>query len=304
MLGPVQIRELAEQLGIRPTKTLGQNFVHDAGTVRRIVRDAGVAVGDRVLEVGPGLGSLTLALLEVGAFVSAVEIDPLLARQLPTTIGNLMPEAADRFAVLASDAMDVRAGDLAVPNAVCDVPPAQGHVLPAQDAESGVRFEPEYLVANLPYNVAVPVILTLLEELESLRSVTVMVQLEVADRLAAEPGSRTYGIPSVKANWYANVRRGTKISRTVFWPVPNVDSALVHMERHGRYPVELREETFALVDAAFAQRRKTLRAALGRWAGSSKRAEEVIRAAGVDPSLRGERLGVEDFLAIAAAGLR
>ncbi len=310
LLGPVQIRELAARLGVRPTKALGQNFVHDAGTVRRIVRDAGVEPGDLVLEVGPGLGSLTLALLEAGAFVSAVEIDPVLARELPSTIAMMMPEMAGRFAVLARDAMLVKAGDLAVPT---DLDGSAG--------AEGAGFAPTHLVANLPYNVAVPVILTLLEELPSLRSVTVMVQLEVADRLAAQPGSRTYGVPSVKANWYGNVRRGAKISRNVFWPVPNVDSALVHLERHenvphersnddfvgesdllsktGRYPDNLRELTFEIIDAAFAQRRKTLRAALGSWTGSPAKAEELLRAAGISPSLRGERLDIDEYVAIA-----
>ena len=297
LLGPVQIRELADRLGVRPTKTLGQNFVHDAGTVRRIVRDAGVQPGDLVLEVGPGLGSLTLALLEAGAYVSAVEIDPVLAGELPATAREFMPEAAQRFAVLERDAMLVRQSDLAVPPALR----APADLDSPSDLDSSVA--PTHLVANLPYNVAVPVILTLLEELPSLRSVTVMVQLEVADRLAAEPGSRTYGIPSVKANWFAEVRRGAKVSRHVFWPVPNVGSALVHMERRddAPYPEDLRAETFAIVDAAFAQRRKTLRAALGQWAGSPARAEVIVRAAGVDPSLRGEKLGIDDFVAIARA---
>ncbi|MCF2706753.1 16S rRNA (adenine(1518)-N(6)/adenine(1519)-N(6))-dimethyltransferase RsmA [Arcanobacterium haemolyticum] len=284
LLGPVQIRELAAKLGVRPTKTLGQNFVHDAGTVRRIVRDAGIGEGDRVLEVGPGLGSLTLALLEVGAYVSAVEIDPVLAGELPTTIEARMSQARDRFAVVLRDAMLVRGPeDLAVPSA------------------SGVAvYEPTALVANLPYNVAVPVILTLLDVLPSLESVLVMVQAEVADRLAAQPGSRTYGVPSVKAAWYAQASRGAKVSRHVFWPEPNVDSALVELRRR-KEPDADREAVFAVVDAAFAQRRKTLRAALASWAGSPARAEEILRAAGIDPSLRGEKLGIMDFVAIAQA---
>lgn len=290
LLGPVQIRELADRLGIRPTKTLGQNFVHDAGTVRRIVREAGVADGDAVLEVGPGLGSLTLAILETGACLSAVEIDPPLAAALPETVRAFMPQADARFAVLRQDALKVRRGDLAVPSAY-----AQAH--------QGASFEPTHLVANLPYNVAVPVILTLLQELPSLRSVTVMVQLEVAERLAAAPGSRVYGVPSAKANWYGQVRRGAKISRNVFWPVPNVDSALVHIDRPeaARFPEELREGTFAVVDAAFAQRRKTLRSALAAWAGSPAQAESILRIAGVDPALRGERLTIDDFVKIARA---
>lgn len=289
LLGPVQIHELVDRLGIRPTKTLGQNFVHDAGTVRRIVRDAGVAAGDQVLEVGPGLGSLTLAILEAGAYLSAVEIDPPLAAVLPETVASFMSDAAGRFAVLREDALKVRRGDLAVPPEYAEAHPG--------------AFEPTHLVANLPYNVAVPVILTLLEELPSLRSVTVMVQLEVADRLAAAPGSRVYGVPSAKASWYGDVRRGAKISHNVFWPVPNVDSALVHLERPAvpRFPEELRAGAFAVVDAAFAQRRKTLRSALGTWAGSPAQAESILRIAGVDPALRGERLAIEDFVKIARA---
>lgn len=290
LLGPVKIRELAANLGIRPTKTLGQNFVHDAGTVRRIVRDAGVKAGDQVVEVGPGLGSLTLAILETGAMVSAIEIDPPLGAALESTIAELMPAASENFAVLVRDAMDVHGpNDLSVPA-----------VLSIANGGSGV-VEPKHLVANLPYNVAVPVLLTLLEALPSLQTVTVMVQLEVADRLAAGPGSRTYGVPSVKANWYADVSRGAKISRNVFWPVPNVDSALVHMSRHPEPEGVRREDVFGVVDAAFAQRRKTLRAALSTWAGSAPRAEDILRKAGIDPALRGERLTVEDFIKIAKA---
>lgn len=287
LLGPSHIRELASNLGIRPTKTLGQNFVHDAGTVRRIVRDAYVEPGDAVLEIGPGLGSLTLALLEGGAVVSAVEIDSVLAGALPTTIERRMPEASERFAVLLSDAMDVTGPeDLAVP-----------------DAWEGV-FTPRRIVANLPYNVAVPILLTLFEKLPGVETVTVMVQAEVADRLAAKPGSRTYGVPSVKAAWYAKAKRGAKVARTVFWPVPNVDSALVEFVRCREPQGARREDVFRVVDAAFAQRRKTLRAALASWAGSPMRAEEILLAAGVNPADRGEKLGIEEFVAIAQAQAR
>lgn len=293
LLTPADVRALAEGLGVRPTKTLGQNFVHDAGTVRKIVREAGVQAGDYVLEVGPGLGSLTLALLEAGAFVSAVEIDERLAAALLQTVEGRAPEKAPNLAVTCCDALSVSdARDLAVP-------PALGEV--------GEGVAPRFLVANLPYNVAVPVILTLLEALPSLEQVLVMVQTEVAERLAAEPGSRTYGVPSVKAAWYGQARMGSKISRSVFWPVPNVDSSLVALTRHSDVDRErfsriaTREEVFAVIDAAFAQRRKTLRAALGAWAGSPACAEEILRAAGIDPSLRGEKLALEDFVAIAAA---
>ncbi|WP_315501352.1 16S rRNA (adenine(1518)-N(6)/adenine(1519)-N(6))-dimethyltransferase RsmA [Actinomyces radicidentis] len=280
LLGPADVRALCEALGIRPTKTLGQNFVHDAGTVRRIVRAAGVQPGETVLEVGPGLGSLTLAILEAGASVVAVEIDPPLARALPVTVADRMPDAADRLRVVPADALTI------------DGPAALG--LAEGDAS------PTRLVANLPYNVAVPVLLTFLQALPSLASVTVMVQAEVADRLAAGPGSRTYGVPSVKAAWYADARRTITIGRTVFWPLPNVDSALVQLDR--REPpatTATREQVFAVIDAAFAQRRKTLRKALAPLAGSPDAAEAAIRAAGIDPSLRGERLDVAAFAALA-----
>lgn len=294
LLGPAQIRERAEALGKRPTKTLGQNFVHDASTVRKIVSEAALSSGAPVLEVGPGLGSLTLGLLEATAYVSAVEIDPVLAEALPQTVTQMMPEASERFAVVYEDALNVNGtSDLAVPRAW------QG------------EFAPKYLVANLPYNVAVPILFTLLEALPSIEHVTVMVQAEVAERLAARPGNKTYGVPSVKAAWYGPVRRGVKISRSVFWPVPNVDSALVHLDvtvaDRFSSPTALaqeREELFTLVDTAFSQRRKTLRSALGTWAGSPARAELILREAQIDPRTRGEQLDVEGFLAIAQAARR
>ncbi|SFK37954.1 dimethyladenosine transferase [Streptosporangium canum] len=275
LLGPVEIRNLAEKLDIRPTKKLGQNFVIDGGTVRRIVRVAGLRPDDVVIEVGPGLGSLTLALLPEVRGVVAVEIDPVLAAQLPLTVAERAPEFAERLTVVLADAMRVLPGDLPE-----DLPTA--------------------LVANLPYNVSVPVVLHLLETLPSLRTILIMVQSEVADRLAAAPGSKIYGIPSVKAAWYADVRRAGPVGRTVFWPVPNVDSGLVAMTR--REPPSTRaarEDVFAVVDAAFAQRRKTLRAALASWAGTAAAAEQALRAAGIDPSERGEQLTVEDFARIA-----
>ncbi|MBI9114665.1 16S rRNA (adenine(1518)-N(6)/adenine(1519)-N(6))-dimethyltransferase RsmA [Sanguibacter suaedae] len=275
LLGPAQIRDLAGRLGVRPTKTLGQNFVHDAGTVRKIVRSAGLTPGQRVVEVGPGLGSLTLGLLEADVSVVAVEIDPVLAAQLPLTVRETAPDRADRLDVVLQDALTVTE-------------------LPGPP--------PTALVANLPYNVAVPVLLTFLERFDSLERVLVMVQAEVADRLAAPPGSRTYGIPSVKAAWYATARRTATIGRSVFWPVPNVDSALVLLERRPA-PVTLasRQRVFAVVDAAFAQRRKTLRGALAQIAGSPAAAQAALEAAGVDPGARGERLTVEEFARIAEA---
>ncbi|MFI6500398.1 16S rRNA (adenine(1518)-N(6)/adenine(1519)-N(6))-dimethyltransferase RsmA [Nonomuraea typhae] len=273
LLGPVEIRNLADKLDLRPTKRLGQNFVIDGGTVRRIVRVAEVAPDDVVIEVGPGLGSLTLALLSTAAHVVAVEIDPVLARQLPETVAARGLSA--KLTVVGADALRIGADDL-----------------------SG--YLPTALVANLPYNVAVPVVLHLLEALPSLRKALVMVQSEVADRLAAAPGSKVYGVPSVKAAWYADVRRAGPVGRTVFWPVPNVDSGLVSLTR--REPPKTtatREQVFAVIDAAFAQRRKTLRAALATWAGSPAQAESALRAADVDPSARGEQLDITAFTRIA-----
>jgi 16S rRNA (adenine1518-N6/adenine1519-N6)-dimethyltransferase len=274
LLGPVEVRAIAARLGLRPTKTLGQNFVIDPNTVRRIVRAADVGPDDVVVEVGPGLGSLTLGLLPAAASVVAVEIDPVLADALPGTVADRAPAYASRLTVVTADAL--RLDELPGP-------------------------PPTTLVANLPYNVAVPVLLTMLERFGSLRRVLVMVQSEVADRLAAPPGSRTYGVPSVKSAWYADVKRAGAIGRAVFWPAPNVDSGLVAMTR--RDPPETtasRAEVFAVVDAAFAQRRKTLRAALGQWAGSPAAAEDALRAAGIDPRTRGEALAVADFARLAA----
>lgn len=273
LLGPADVRLLVTELGIRPTKQRGQNFVTDANTVRRIVRTAGAAESDVVLEIGPGLGSLTLALLGAGSRVVAVEIDDRLAAALPATVGRFAPHQADRLTVVHADAMGVRA-------------------LPGP--------APTALVANLPYNVAVPVLLNVLERFPSIEDGLVMVQLEVAERLAAEPGSKIYGVPSVKAAWYAEVRKAGLVGRAVFWPQPHVDSGLVAFTRR-RSPstTAAREDVFAVIDAAFAQRRKTLRAALSRLAGSPARAEEILRAAGVDPGARGERLAVEDFARIA-----
>ncbi len=275
LLGPAEVRALAAHLGLRPTKQRGQNFVIDPNTVRRIVRTAGLRTDDVVLEVGPGLGSLTLALLTEAASVVAVEIDELLAAQLPVTVAERAPTLTGRLATVTADALQVGPADLA-------------------------GLEPTALVANLPYNVSVPVLLHLLEVLPSLRTVLVMVQAEVADRLAAGPGSRTYGVPSVKARWYADVRKAGAVGRNVFWPAPNVDSGLVALVRR-EPPVTTagRAEVFAVVDAAFAQRRKTMRAALAGWAGSPAAAETALRAASIDPSVRGEQLDVAAYAKIA-----
>ena len=275
LLGPADVRRLADSLGVRPTKQLGQNFVIDPNTIRRIVAAARLRPDDVVVEVGPGLGSLTLGLLDAAARVVAVELDPVLAAALPATVAERAPERAADFELVHGDALRLR-----------ELPgPA-----------------PTALVANLPYNVAVPVLLTMLERFPSLRSALVMVQAEVADRLAAEPGGRVYGVPSVKARWYADVRRAGSIGHNVFWPAPHVASGLVALERRDPPRTDVaREKVFAVIDAAFAQRRKTLRAALGGWAGSPARAEELLRRAGVDPGARGESLGVAEYAAIAAA---
>ena len=274
LLGGREVRALAESLGIRPTKRMGQNFVTDPNTVRRIAAAARLTDDDIVLEVGPGLGSLTLALLPYARTVVAVELDPVLAEQLPVTVRERLPEFAERLITVHEDAMRIT-----------ELPVA-----------------PTALVANLPYNVAVPVVLNLLERFPSLKSVLVMVQKEVADRLAAGPGSRTYGVPSVKARWYCSVEAAGNVGTSVFWPVPHVDSGLVRMTRHASPPSRAgREATFAVIDAAFAQRRKTLRSALATLAGSAPAAEAALRNAGVDPGLRGEQLGVGEFARIADA---
>lgn len=268
------IRELAADIGLRPTKQKGQNFVIDPNTVRSIVTTADLEGTRRVVEIGPGLGSLTLGLLEAGHDVTAVEIDGVLAQRLPATIADFAGGDAARFDLVHADALKVT--ELPTP--------------------------PEALVANLPYNVAVPVLLRFLELFPSLTTVLVMVQLEVAERLAAAPGSRTYGVPSVKAQWYGEVSLAGRIGKNVFWPAPNIDSGLVRIDvtRTERDP-EGRTRLFSLVDAAFAQRRKTLRAALSSWAGSPQRAEEVLLAAGIDPKTRGEALSVSDFERLAEA---
>lgn len=275
LLGAADVRRLAAACGVRPTKQRGQNFVIDANTVRRLVRTSGVGADDVVVEIGPGLGSLTLGLLEVAGRVVAVEIDEALAGQLPATIEEFAPEAAGRFELVTADAMRVTA----IPGAA-----------------------PTALVANLPYNVSVPVLLHFFERFGSIETGLVMVQSEVAHRLAAGPGSRTYGVPSVKAAWYADLRLAGAIGRSVFWPAPNVDSALVAWTRHEPPGDEaLRLRTFAVVDAAFAQRRKTLRAALAGLAGSAVDAELALIAAGISPQARGEQLSLSDFTGIARA---
>jgi dimethyladenosine transferase len=274
LLGPAEVRELAARLDIRPTKTLGQNFVIDANTVRRIADRSGVSADDVVLEVGPGLGSLTLALLDRAECVIAVEIDPRLAEQLPLTVEQYRPDCADRLEVIAADAMRI----------------------------SELPRPPSAIVANLPYNVAVPVLLHLLATFPSVRHGLVMVQAEVAERLAAAPGSRVYGVPSVKMQWYAQVQRAGSVAANVFSPAPQIESGLVSFTCHPPPATAAsREQVFAVIDQAFTQRRKTLRAALATWAGSSGRAEELLITAGVDPGARGEQLRIDAFTRIADA---
>ncbi|WP_198396878.1 16S rRNA (adenine(1518)-N(6)/adenine(1519)-N(6))-dimethyltransferase RsmA [Brevibacterium antiquum] len=281
------IREIAADIGLRPTKQKGQNFVIDPNTVRSIVMSAKLQDHSSVVEIGPGLGSLTLGLLEAGHHVTAVEIDDVLAARLPATVEKY-GKRAEKHGQSTAAADETANFELVNADAlrVTELPTS-----------------PDALVANLPYNVAVPVLLHFLEIFPSLESVLVMVQLEVAERLAAGPGSRTYGVPSVKAQWYGEVTLAGRIGKNVFWPAPNIDSGLVHIDvtRTHRDP-EQRRRLFSVVDAAFAQRRKTLRAALATWAGSPQRAEELLRAAGIDPKTRGEALGVADFERLAAAG--
>ena len=275
LLGPAEIRELAAELDVTPTKKLGQNFLHDPNTVRRIVAAAELSPEDHVVEVGPGLGSLTLGLIDTAASVTALEIDPRLAGRLPATVGEFAPDHAERLTVINTDALQASRADF--------------------DAA------PTALVANLPYNVSVPVLLHLLAELPSIRRVLVMVQKEVADRLAAQPGSKIYGVPSVKAAFYGDVARAGTIGKHVFWPAPNIESGLVRIDVAADAPRELRDTIFPLVDAAFAQRRKTLRSTLSGIYGSAAAAEEALRAAGIDPGLRGEKLTVADFIRLGEA---
>ena len=274
LLGAAQIRELASALDLKPSKSLGQNFVHDGNVCRKIVRTAGLEASDIALEIGPGLGSLTLAMLEVAQSVVAVEIDARLAKQLPITIARHC-ERAEALTVIQADALTLQ----------------------------NLPVAPTVLVANLPYNVSVPVFLHLLEILPSLRSGVVMVQAEVADRLAAKPNSKEYGIPSVKAAWWADVTGAGSVSRNIFWPQPNVDSKLVSFTRR-QTPgdEELRKKVFAIIDLAFAQRRKMLRSALSSIYGGSAAAEAVLTSAGIDPTLRGEALDIASFCAIAKLG--
>ena len=274
LLSRTEIRNLAKELDFRPRKSLGQNFVHDANTLRRVVSASGINKNDHVLEVGPGLGSLTLALLDRGATVTAVEIDSLLAQRLPRTVAEHSHSEIHRLTVLNRDILGLRRSDLQNP--------------------------PTAVVANLPYNIAVPALLHLLAEFESIRTVTVMVQAEVAERLAAEPGGKEYGVPSAKVRFFGNVRRYGSVSPTVFWPIPRVYSGLVRVDRYetSPWPTDegFRREVFNLIDTAFGQRRKTVRNAFLEWAGSGNASAEMLLAASIDPSRRGETLTIADFV--------
>ncbi|APE18570.1 16S rRNA (adenine(1518)-N(6)/adenine(1519)-N(6))-dimethyltransferase [Mycobacterium sp. WY10] len=274
LLGRTEIRNLAKELDFKPRKSLGQNFVHDANTVRRIVSASGINKHDHVLEVGPGLGSLTLALLDRGATVSAIEIDPVLAQRLPKTVAEHSHSEIHRLTVLNRDILGIERSDLLEP--------------------------PTAVVANLPYNIAVPALLHLLAEFPSIRTVMVMVQAEVAERLAAEPGGKDYGVPSVKVRFFGKVRRYGMVSPTVFWPIPRVYSGLVRIDRHevSPWPTDdgFREKVFELIDIAFAQRRKTARNAFLEWAGTGNESAERLLAASIDPARRGETLTVADFV--------
>ena len=274
LLGRTEIRRLAKDLDFRPRKSFGQNFVHDANTVRRVVSASGVHRHDHVLEVGPGLGSLTLGLLDRGAHVTAVEIDPILARQLPLTIAEHSHNEINRLTVFNRDVLTLQPTDL--------------------------ENEPTALVANLPYNVAVPALLHLLSEFPSIRTVMVMVQAEVAERLAAEPGGKDYGVPSVKLRFFGNVRWYGMVSPTMFWPIPRVYSGLVRIDRYDSSPwptdAEFRKQVFDLIDIAFLQRHKTSRNAFAEWAGSGNESALRLLAASIDPSRRGETLGIADFV--------
>ncbi|CAB4729252.1 unannotated protein [freshwater metagenome] len=274
LLGAAEIREIAERIGVRPTKKLGQNFVVDANTCRKIVKSAGVGSTDVALEIGPGLGSLTLAMLECASEVVAIEIDDRLAQELPMTAERHGFDIS-KLKIINEDAMGI----------------------------SSLPVDPTVLVANLPYNVSVPVLLRFLELFPTLRAGVVMVQSEVADRLVAKPNSKTYGSPSVKAAWWADLTSAGTVSRSIFWPVPNVDSSLVKFVRKEVPGDEaLRKATFRIIDAAFAQRRKMMRAALSELSeigGSSAEASAIIEASGIDPTIRGEALELSDFIKIA-----
>jgi 16S rRNA (adenine1518-N6/adenine1519-N6)-dimethyltransferase len=264
LLGASTVRRLLDEAGIVPSKGLGQNFVVDPGTIERIVRIAEVASGDAVIEVGPGLGSLTLGLLEVGAKVTAVETDARLVSILDREIDN------PRLNVVHGDATEL------------DWPALLG----VDDRWT--------LVANLPYNVATMLVLDLLEKAPTIDSFLVMMQREPAERLAASPGVRAASAATVKRAWFADARVAGIIGRGVFYPSPNVDSALVSIRR--RTPPDAdRERVFELLNTAFGQRRKMLRKSLSGVLG-----EEVFTAAGIDPTARPETLTLDDWVALAS----
>lgn len=282
LLSASDIRHLADAIGLRPTKTLGQNYVIDPNTIRRIVATANLQTTEHVLEIGPGLGSLTLGILDAAQAVTAIEIDPPVAAQLATTVETWRSNSADRLSVLEADALSIDGTEIAAAKPVIAEKP------------------PTAIVANLPYNVAVPVLLHILAELPSIEHGLVMVQYEVAERLVAKPGSKIYGVPSVKMAWYGQATLAGTVGTKVFWPAPRIRSGLVYFTAHQPPPTTTsRQQVFEVIDVAFAQRRKTLRAALGNWAGSPAEAEHILTAANVDPKARGEVLDITDFARIA-----
>lgn len=282
LLSATDIRQLADTLDLRPTKTLGQNYVIDPNTIRRVISAADIKAQEHVLEVGPGLGSLTLGILDTAHTVTAIEIDSPVAALLPETIEQWRPGSTDRLSVINADAMRITGTQI------------------LENQPAAATGPPTAIVANLPYNVAVPVMLHLLAELPSIQHGLVMVQQEVAERITAQPGIKIYGVPSVKMAWYADTSYAGTIGTKVFWPAPRITSGLVQFtaKEPPATPVS-RQQVFAVIDAAFAQRRKTLRAALSGWAGSPQTAEEILRAAEVDPKARGEVLDITQYIRIA-----
>ena len=265
-LGAARVRELLTRHGVTPSRALGQNFVVDPNTIRKTLSVARVSPTDRVLEIGPGAGSLTLGLAASSPSVVAIERDDRLIPLLEEVLSNRR-----NVEIINGDAMEA---DLAATRATS-------------------------VVSNLPYNMAALLVLKVLEEAPEIQSLTVMTQKEVGERLAAGPGTKTYGATSVLVAYFALARVEAQVSRRAFWPVPRVDSVLVRIDRRPEPDQESRQSLFEVVKAAFSQRRKTLRNSLAELAGSASAAEDLIRQAGVDPSRRPETLSLDDFLMLA-----